>query len=204
MSSKVNVRVTSVDHTTVQSSAGKDLNYVVIKGFDETNNRGFKKQFFATKQDGSPTVNATKADSLNKGDWVEITMDDSKWQNVETLRVINEPSGASAPSTGSASSQSGGNSRGGGGSKQFRTVPQLNREQALKFSIAALGVNPKATKAHVDKLLKLAVKFEDYLVNGFGTAEPINPVTKPTEPADTPEPADESGDTYDPETDIPF
>jgi hypothetical protein len=202
MPTKVKVRVSSVDHTTVTSAKGFELNYVVLKGFDEGANKGFKKQFFATKKDGSPTVNAQTADQLAPNDWVELTLDDTSYQNVQTLRKINAPDGATAPDQNVYQEKVASRPTGGKSPKAFRTVPQLNREVALDHAIKM--VIAKLTEKK--NLIVTAVKFEDYLVNGVGVPDPkIQSKTSPPPEVHN----DQSGNTPEDtnpnaEDDIPF
>jgi hypothetical protein len=205
MPTKVKVRVSSVDHTTVTSAKGFELNYVVLKGFDEGANKGFKKQFFATKKDGTPTVNAQTADQLAPNDWVELTLDDTSYQNVQTLRKINAPDGATAPDQVSYQEKTSSRSTGGGKSpKAFRTVPQLNREVALDHAIKMVIAKLTTQK----NLITMAVKLEDYLVNGVGVPDPkIQSETMPPPgnetPSDAPDPDSHPGPAVD-DDDIPF
>jgi len=193
MPSIVKVRVSSVEHTTITSKAGKDLNYIVLKGFDEGANKGFKKQFFATKNDGTPTKSAMTADSLSPNDWVEITLDDSSWQNVQSMRTIGAPSGATAPDQAAYQEKAASRPAKGGG-KTFRTVAQLNREVALSQSVRL--VVGKAVK--IKDMISVATKLEDFLVNGVGVPETKTETPPPAEPEIPETPVTPSDD------DIPF
>jgi hypothetical protein len=203
MPTKVKVRVSNVDHTTVTSAKGFELNYVVLKGFDEGNNKGFKKQFFATKKDGSPTVNAQTADGLAPNDWVELTLDDTSYQNVQTIRKINAPDGATAPDQAAYQEKTAARTTGGGKNpKAFRSVPQLNREVALDHAVKML-IAKIISKAG---LIATATKLEDYLVNGVGQPEPkyqSETMPPPAPEETTPEDEPEARGTID-DDDIPF
>jgi len=164
------VRVSSVDHTSQTSAAGKDLNYVVIKGFDNSTNKGFSKRFFATKRDGMPTKNAELADTLEQNDWIKVEMDDTSYKNVTRIMKVDEPDNAKAPDqtdyrTSSNTSGSVGGSTSKGGA---RDGGMLNRATALEASVAVSAASPNGVGS-VKALLDIAVKFEDYITNGFGT-----------------------------------
>jgi hypothetical protein len=200
----VKVRVSSVDHTTVVSSTGKDLNYVVLKGFDETNNRGFKKQFFATKQDGTtPTVHAQTADTLAPNDWIEIGMDDGKYENVVSIKKIGTPDGSAAPDQAEYKAEH--PARTGGPRANPEKESRIARAVALKQAVAL--VVGKVIK--IKDLIVTAVKLEDYLTNGVG-----QPSIKTDQKAQTPPRDDHSAPAQDPpvqdtptgsiEDDIPF
>lgn len=168
MPTKVNVRVNSITHTTQLSKAGDDLNYVVITGFDETNNKGFKKQFFATTKAGEATKPAEMADTLNKDDWVEITMDDTSYKNVMTIKKIPSPAGAQAPNRSNTGASGGG---GGGGmtkaewaAKDARKEAAISRNSALKAAVEFMKIVGKVKgKDNVDLTLDVARRFEDFL-----------------------------------------
>ena len=160
------VKVNEVSHTTITSAKGVDLNYCVLKGYDDTNSKGFSKRFFATKKDGDPTRNAEIADTLQPNDWVEVTMDDTTYKNVQTIKKISEPAGGSAPdqsnfNSAPAETKSSSSPKGGA-----RSGDQLNRATALELAIEAirLGESFPSTKTVLD----VAEKFEHYIVNGFG------------------------------------
>jgi hypothetical protein len=166
MPTTVQVKVNTVTHTTQQSKAGNDLNYVEITGFDAAAGKGFKKRCFATKKDGTATKNAETADSLSQNDWVEITMDDSSYKNIQTIKKIAEPAGMSAPdqSEGKATTSQPASSP-AKSTKAFRTTGQLNREKALDAALKYLTI--RGIKDGVDNVgstLDVARRFEDYLV----------------------------------------
>jgi len=206
MPTNVQVKVNTVNHTTQRSNAGNELNYVEITGYDATNSKGFKKRFFATKKDGTATKNAETADSLNQDDWIQITLDDTSYHNVQTLKKIAQPAGMEAPSQ---SSKASGNPKSSGGKKggfkkggEFRTVPQLNREVALNAAVKF--VNDGETKAaSIDDVVGIAEKFENYLVGQTVDGEVREPlknggsITNPTKEYDSP-----NNDPQD--DDIPF
>jgi hypothetical protein len=194
--SSVKVKVSEVSHTTIQSSQGKDLNYVVLKGYDDTNSKGFSKRFFATKQDGMPTKNAEVADTLQANDWVEVTMDNTSYKNVTGIERISEPSGGSAPDQ--TTYKSAGNTGTKGSS---RDAGMLNRASALDLAIKAIATSdngPIGTKT----IIQIADRFEDYITNGIPTPS-MTMGTKKEEPK--PEPQPELEDANMPSDDeIPF
>lgn len=165
--STVKVKVSEVSHTTIQSSAGNDLNYVVLKGYDDTNSKGFSKRFFATKKDGSPTQNAQIADGLGPNDWVEVTMDNTSYRNVTSIKKITPPAGSSAPDQtdykSNTSAPSSGGSKGGSG----RSGDQLNRATALELAVACLASSDNNTPT-VNTVIEIAERFETYIVHGTG------------------------------------
>ena len=163
MPTTVQVKVNTIGSTTRGNS-----NMVEMTGYDHTNNRGFKKLFFEEKKSGGRTRNAEVADTLSKDDWVEVTMDDTSYKNVQSIKKIAEPAGGeSTPSQSSYKKPAG-----GGGKKkgEFRTVPMLNREVALKSAVSLMGP-VKLTKTIIDSLEKLAYRLEAFLVKGDFDAE---------------------------------
>ena len=164
MPTTVTLRVSGVDHTTVRDKNGVDRNYVVLKGYDETNKRGFKKNIFATTKTGEPTQNALNTDSLVANDWVELMLDDSQWENVQTVKKIGTPAGATAPSQTTFNEKAAAAPAKSTGGKSFRTPSQLNREVALRFSTEL--VCGKVVK--IGNIITMSVRLEDYLVNGVG------------------------------------
>jgi hypothetical protein len=164
MPTKVQVKVNTVNHTTQTSNAGNELNYVEITGFDSTNNKGFKKRFFATKKDGTATKNAETADTLNQDDWIEITLDDTSYHNVQTLKKIQEPAGMTAPSQGSTAS---GNPKGSGGSKGgYKGNPAKDKAIARSVALKAAVDFSNPVEDGVDEVLAKAQIFEEYLMGG--------------------------------------
>ena len=167
MPTKVNVRINTVQHTSQVSSAGHNLNYVEITGYNETDGKGFKKRFFATKKDGTATKNAETADALNKDDWAEFMLDDTSYNNVQTLKKIAAPANATAPA------QAGSTPAPAGGAPKMSKADWAVKDQAKNESIA----RSVALKAAVDFMsgngetdsevvIDKAVEFEAYLLNG--------------------------------------
>jgi hypothetical protein len=213
-----------VKHTTQYSKGGKQLNYVEITGYDATNSKGFKKRFFATKQDGTATVNAEIADGLNKDDWAEIVVDDTEWQNVQFLKKIAQPEGLTAPDQGGGggggSAQLGGG--GGGGTsdkmskedwaaKQRKEQISIARSVALKASVTACAADSKSvTKAKMEQIEKMADLFYNFLMGGDFNKKPADNIIhnvpdKIKPPADVP--GDVDGEERPPvhdDDDIPF
>ena len=213
MPSKVNVKVNNVTHTTKTARSGAVLNYVKLTGFNATDNKGFSKEFFATKKDGSATKSAETADTLNQDDWVEITMDDTSYKNVQSIRPIQAP--ADAGSVPSQASQPVRNTGGGGSDrmskaewaeKDAKKEISINRSSALKQAVVLAASNSKGgTKANVDSIEKLTKRFFDYLMTGDfdGKAEELSKISETPAlktPAVTPDVVDPSND----DDDIPF
>ena len=171
MGDVLQIRINTINANAKQGS----YDAVEITGFDLQNNRGFKKKFFATKKDGSATKNAETAYLLNKDDWCEITLDDTSYKNVQTIKQISAPAGAeSAPPA-----QSGGggkrSSGGGGGSdkmskaewaeKDRKKEAAIARNSSLKAAVEFMKVVGKvAKKDNVELCLDVARKFEDFLL----------------------------------------
>ena len=163
---------------TVGSTVRGNSNMVELTGYDATNRRGFKKLFFETKKDGGLTKNAETAQSLKQDDWVEITMDDSSYKNVQSIRIIQEPAGQDVPAQGQGSSPAPASS-GGGGAKSDRMTKaewaakdrkkevSVARSVAIKAAVVMAGICDKtATKPAVDAMEKLAYRIEAYLMKG--------------------------------------
>ena len=164
----VQVRVNTINPDAKQG----DYDAVEITGFDQTNNRGFKKKFFSTKKGTSIATKAAEAAyGLNKDDWCEITMDDSSFQNVQSIRKIDPPSGAAAPTAGGG----GGKPSTGGGSSDKMTKAEwaekdakkdaaIARNSALKSAVELMKVVGKVKgKSTVQVVLDVAAQFEEYL-----------------------------------------
>jgi hypothetical protein len=187
MPSTCQVKVNTVKHTTQNSKKGVQLNYVEITGYDATNSKGFKKRFFATKQDGAATVNAEIADGLNKDDWAEIVVDDTEWQNVQFLKKIAQPEGLTAPDQpGGGGTPSGSPRAGGGGAadkmskeewaaKDRKKEIGVARSVALKASVTACAADgAKVTTAKMATIEKLADKFYNFLMGGDFNKKPAD------------------------------
>ena len=173
MPTTVKVRVNTINADAKQGS----YDAVEITGFDLDNNRGFKKKFFATKKDGSATKNAETAYTLNKDDWCEITLDDTKFNNVQTIKPIAAPAGAEnvAPSQGggAAGAKYSNKGKGGGGNqmskeecaeKDRKKEAAIARNSSLKAAVEFMKVVGKvAKKDNVELTLDVARKFEAYL-----------------------------------------
>jgi hypothetical protein len=166
MPTKLQVKVNTVTHTEQNG-----YNYVQVTGLDHTNNKGFKKRFFATKKDGSATKNAETADSLSKDDWVEFTLDDTSYKNVQSLKKIGAPADAgSVPSQGG---NSGGGRSSGGSDKMSKAdwaAKDANKERSMarhKALVVAtdycIAAGLKKGKDNVAGILDVAARFEEYL-----------------------------------------
>ena len=219
----VEVRVNTINHTTMTSKAGDPLNYVELTGMDNTNSRGFKKKFFSTKKDGTATRNAEIADGLSKDDWVEITMDDSSYANVQTIRKIGQPSNVNEPANGSGGGGNAGGSYGtgggGGGDKMTKAdwalkdrIKELSmaRHKALVTAVALVGVVAKPSKATIKAIAKLADSFTSFLVTGDFEGKLEAPVVVEEPVVETPAVVDAPINTEGPtgdvgaDDDIPF
>ena len=167
----VQVRVNTINPDAKQG----DYDAVEITGFDQTNNRGFKKKFFSTKKGTSIATKAAEAAyGLNKDDWCEITMDDSTYQNVQSIRKIDPPSGAAAPPAGSGGGSRPTSSAGASGSdkmtkaewaeKDAKKDAAIARNSALKSAVELMKVVGKIKgKDTVKLVLDVAGRFEEYL-----------------------------------------
>jgi hypothetical protein len=169
-----------------------------MTGYDHTNNRGFKKLFFETKKDGGLTKNAELAQTLQKDDWVEVTMDDSSYKNVQTIRKIAEPAGGAAAAASGPAPSSGG----GGGNdrmskaewalKDAKKELSMARHKAIEASAIIAG-GKGISKAVVDSIEKLAPRLTAYILTGDFAGEVVEPtLPKKETPADK-EPGDEQG-----------
>jgi len=166
---------------TVRSTVRGDSNMLELTGYDNTNRRGFKKLFFETKKDGGLTKNAETANTLKQDDWVEVTMDDSSYKNVQSIKRIGEPTGAEAPPA--VENRSGGG--GGGGAAKTDKMSKADwaakdrkkeigvaRSVALKAAVGVCGTSASApTKKIVNAIEKLAFRFEAYLIKGDFNAD---------------------------------
>lgn len=203
MPTKVNVKINTVQHTTFVSNAGNTLNYVEATGFNATDNKGFKKRCFATKKDGTATKNAETLDALNQDDWAEFTLDDTSYQNIQTVRKIQEPAGMSIPS------QKPTHTAGKGGARTYKADPKktqsIARSVALKAAVEyGIGRGLKKGDDNVASILDVARRFEEYLnptdipeVDGE-VREPLKNGGSITNPTPNPTPAPVEDD------DIPF
>jgi len=196
------VKVSEVAHTTITSASGMDLNYVVLKGYDDTNSKGFSKRFFATKKDGSPTKNAEIADGLQPNDWVDVVMDDSSYHNVQTIKKISEPAGGSAPDQTSYKAAGSSNPSGAGSSKGgARSGDQLNRATALEAAVKCVTSSDNGGSA--DTVIDLAFKFEQFII--YGAAKPTMTYDQSGGETTKPEPDPNLEDVDGPsDDDIPF
>ncbi|MBW2645207.1 MAG: hypothetical protein JRE23_03325 [Deltaproteobacteria bacterium] len=182
---------------TVRSTVRGDSNMLELTGYDNTNRRGFKKLFFETKKDGGLTKNAETANTLKQDDWVEITMDDTSYKNVQSIKRIQEPAGSDVPSQGGGQSSSGG---GGGGqsktdkmskaewaAKDAKKELGVARSVALKAAVAAVSGDGKGfTKVKAEQIQKMIDGFTSYLLNGNFDGKPEPEVVVPETPAEAP------------------
>jgi hypothetical protein len=201
-----------------------------LTGYDATERRGFKKLFFETKKDGGLTKNAETANTLKQDDWVEITMDDTSYKNVQSIRIIAEPAGSNVPSQaggGGGGGNPSGGSRGGQdtsdkmskadwAAKDAHHELGVARSVALKSAVAAVSADGKGfTGGKMKQIVKMAGGFTSFLLNGDfeGKPEVEKPAPPPAPPVVTDkEPGDdqgqagvnEAGDGAPIDDDIPF
>jgi len=110
---------------------------------------------------------SSEMDGVNKGDTVSFTfVRKGDWNNIDNGTIKKE---ASAPAA------SGGSSSGGGGgsyNSQFRTVPELNRIDGLRFAVESVG-STGDLKTNVQQTLKIAAVYTAFIegnLPGAGTA----------------------------------
>jgi hypothetical protein len=223
--------IAQVKVNTVGTTVRGNSNMIELTGYDHTNRRGFKKAFFETKKDGGRTRNAEVSDNLKQDDWVEITMDDSSYKNVQSIKVIAQPPGGDVPSQGGGESPTQG---GGGGSSRGSSSGSSNasdkmskaewaakdakkelgvaRSVALKAAISAVSSDGKGfTKTKMVQITKMIDSFTSYLLTGDFEgklpevpAPPAPPVTRePGDEQETP-PVNEDGSGAPIDDDIPF
>jgi hypothetical protein len=192
-----------------------DKNMIEINGYDLTNNKGFKKAFFETKRDGGRTKNADISDGLIPGDFIEITMDDTTWKNIQFIKKIAEPAGgAAAPMSAPAGS---GNPTGGGSSERMSKAEwalkdakkelSMARHKAIEASAIIAG-GKGISKATVESIEKLADRFTAYILTGDFNGEPDLLVQAVSTTAETPAPSETPNTEQNPvpssDDDIPF
>jgi hypothetical protein len=192
MPNTVQVRI-----NTINPVVRGQYNMIEVTGYDETNRKGFKKAFFAEKKDGGITANAANVKPLGQDDWAEFVLDDTSYNNVQTVKACNAPANASAPAQ-TGGGGGGGAPRSGGGAKTGRSVAMLNREKALDSAVH-LMMSEKITTKSVDQLEKLAYRMEAFLTKGMFDAE-----VEPEMPVAPEEPVAQTGNTpVDSNTDVP-
>ena len=202
MPDKVQVRVSQVNYIT-----RGEYNMVEIKGYDETNRQDFTKAFFAEKKGGGATANAQNAEQLKQDDWAEITMDDSSYHNVQSIRAIAAPANAGAGGQQQQQQQP----HTAPAKKTGRAAGELNREVALTVAGGMFSGASKITKGVIDSLEKLAYRMEAFLVKGSfdSEVEEVPPVKEfvdgaPATPPPPPPPAPEAETSAPVDDDIPF
>jgi hypothetical protein len=189
MPTNVNVKV-----NTVGQVVRGQFNMVEINGYDHSNNRAFKKAFFETKKDNTLTKNAEIANGLVQNDWVCITLDDTSYHNVQSIRKIAEPQGGSAAAAAAPAPAAGGGTRANSADKMSKAdwaekdrkkEVSVNRSVAVKSAAALFGAKP-ITKAILKAFETLAYRIEAYLA--LGSFDEQVPADKPAE-VPTPTPA---------------
>ena len=109
---------------------------------------------------------ASEMDGANKGDTVTFTFTKKgDWNNIDngTIKVT---AGAAPASSGSG----GGSSGGGSYNSQFRSVPELNRIDGLRFAVETIGASTIAgdPKEAVQATLKLANLYTLFIEGTLG------------------------------------
>jgi hypothetical protein len=174
-----------------------------ITGYDHTNRRGFKKLVFETKKGTDIiTKNAEVANTLVQDDWVEITMDDTSYKNVQSIKKIAQPAGGDVPS------QAGGAPASGDGGSKAAPAKKMSKEEwaakdakialnearaaALLSAVELVSSEEKSiTKSAIAAVEKLANRFTSFLLNGSFEGKPETPA--PPEQPTTREPGDDQG-----------
>ena len=215
MPSKLHVKVKSVETTT----RGQFNGFEII-GYDATNEKAYKNFVFEKTQKGELTKVAEVVQTLGNGDWIELTVDDSKYKNITFCQRSNEPAGFQEPTnTGSPSNGGGGGRSSGGGAKpgsmskeewaakDQKKATDVARSVAVKTA-ATLFVGEKLVKKTVETLEKLALRMEAFLLTGdfdgdVSTVAAIADTPKAEEADDSTPPAPEAGDPGQ-DDDIPF
>jgi hypothetical protein len=210
---------------TVGSTVRGSSNMVELTGYDHTNRRGFKKLFFETKKDGGLTKIAEAAQTLKQDDWVEITMDDSSYKNVQSIRRISQPADGDVPTQGGGGSYdkaaTGGAaktdkmSKAEWAAKDAKKEMGVARSVALKAAISAVSADGKGfTKVKLEQIKKMIDGFTSYLLTGDFEGKLPEPAA--AKPAGNKEPGDDQGappagtgdgvpiDESGPQDDIPF
>lgn len=205
MPTTVQVKVNTVQHISIpkKSDPSVNLNYVEVTGYDNTNRKGFKKRFFATKQDNTATVNAEIADTLVQDDWCEFVLDDTTYKNVQTIKKIGAPAGSDAPSQAGGGGGGGGRKSSGGGGgmtkeewalKDLKKEISIHRQAALKNAVNSCADGKPVTKAKMQQIEKMALRMTAFLDSGDFDGPMLKAVEipKPEAPV-TREPGDEQG-----------
>jgi hypothetical protein len=166
-----------------------------ITGYDHTNRRGFKKLVFETKK-GTDTItkNAEVANTLKQDDWVEITMDDSSYKNVQSIKRIGQPAdgdvpsqggggGGTSPGTSQRNHSSDKMSKAEWAAKDAKKEMGVARSVALKAAVSAVSADGKGfTKVKLEQIKKMIDGFTSFLLNGDFEGKPEVPT--PQVPAD--------------------
>jgi hypothetical protein len=112
---------------------------------------------------------SSEMDGVNKGDTVTFTFTKKgDWNNIDNGTV--KVTAASAP----APSGSTGGSGGGSYNSQFRSVPELNRIDGLRFAVETIGSTTIAgdMKEAAQATLKLAAVYTAFIEGSLGGAAP--------------------------------
>ena len=110
---------------------------------------------------------SSEMDGVNKGDTVTFTFTKKgDWNNIDngTIKIT----AGAAPASGSG----GGSGGKGGGSynNQFRSVPELNRIDGLRFAVETIGASTSAgdLKSAAQATLKLAAVYTAFIEGNLG------------------------------------
>jgi hypothetical protein len=108
---------------------------------------------------------SSEMDGVNKGDTVTFTFTKKgDWNNIDNGTVKVTAGAAPAPSSG------GGNGGGGSYNSQFRSVPELNRIDGLRFAVETIGASSLADrmKDAAQATLKLAAVYTAFIEGNLG------------------------------------
>lgn len=106
---------------------------------------------------------SSEMDGVNKGDTVKFTFKKKgDWNNIDNGTVKKTEA---APA-----SSGGGKSYGGGGNSQFRSVPELNRIDGLRFAVETVGNNNGSATIQDDvkSVLKIAAVYTAFIEGTIG------------------------------------
>jgi hypothetical protein len=147
---------------------------------------------------------------LKQDDWVEVTMDDTSYKNVQSIRIIAEPAGQNVPSQAGGEQSGGGAPAAGGGTranssdkmskaewaaKDTKKELGVARSVALKAAVAAVSSDGKGfTGGKMKQIVKMAGGFTSFLLNGDFEGKPEADVPAPPPPPPVAGPNKEPGD----------
>lgn len=172
-----------VEHIDTEAKQGS-YDAIELTGYSLTDNDVFKKKFFSKKKDKvTATKQAETAYKLNPGDWCEITLDDSSYHNVSSIKQIAPPAGAnqapaSAP-TASSQAPAARRRQAQSASDKMSKEEWAAKDRAKEESMArhkALVVANENSKVGTapDVIIAQAKEFELYLLNTSETTEDVH------------------------------